>query len=431
MTFRFVDHARHIDRLIAAALRACEPASCVREAIRRDASLAPPGAAVLAVGKAAPAMLRGYIEAAGEPAQRLLLTTPGHDAPPWALIGDHPIPMARNVAHAAAVEAFITRLRAPALVVLLSGGASALLAAPAPGVNLSDLAAVSRALLEAGATIHELNTVRKHLERLKGGRLASLARGRTIVVLVLSDVVDNRLDVIGSGPCAPDHSTYADALRVLAQHSISARFPAITAFLREGARGQHGETPKSGDPAFDRVHHHIVADNASAIRAAAHEAASFGAVSVESQSGITGEARRVAVRLTDQAARHARDGVAGCIVFGGETTVNLGDAAGRGGRNQELALAAAIELDRVHRAAPRIAIAAFATDGVDGPTDAAGAAVTDDTCTRARALQLDPQDYLNRHDSTSFFQRVGGLITTGPTGTNVCDIMLALVYGPT
>jgi hydroxypyruvate reductase len=233
------------------------------------------------------------------------------------------------------------------------------------------------------------------------------------------------LSVIGSGPMSPDPSTYADALAVLDRRGCRAVSPAITALLEAGNRGQYSETPKPGDPIFRRVNPTVLASNGTAVDAAEATLRRQGFVVVEAKSDVQGEAAAVGTALAREASQLARSSRArAAIIWGGETTVTVGDATGRGGRNQELALAAAIGIEGQTRAA----IATFATDGVDGPTDAAGAIVTGDTCARARSCGFDPHECLANHDSYTLLDRLGALIRTGPTGTNVNDLAIALLF---
>lgn len=308
-------------------------------------------------------------------------------------------------------------------MVLLSGGTSALLTLPAERIDRGEYRRLTEALLRDGkVTIRELNTVRKHCERLKGGRFAELLGPLWAHVYLLSDVIGDALDVIGSGPFAPDGTTFLDALKVV--DACPDAPPGVRAHLLAGLAGEEPETPKPGDAAFARVRHAVVGNNEKSARAAAAAAGRVGLRIVGAALGVEGEAADVARRFARQAISLQPGLRPACLVLGGETTVSVGSAPGRGGRNQEFALAAAIEID----GAPRAAIATFATDGADGPTDAAGAIVTGETCRTAREIGLDPAEHLRRHDSHGFFQKVGGYIRTGPTGTNVNDLAIALVY---
>lgn len=337
---------------------------------------------------------------------------------------DHPLPTRRNVSAAAGLARFVGTVPAgDTLLVLLSGGASAHLSLPAPDVTLAELRALTRALLRSGASIDEVNAVRRHVERLKGGGLARLAarQGATVVTLLLSDVIGNRLETIGSGPTAPDPTTFADALDVVGRYRLATVAPGIVRRLRRGARGRVAETAKPGDAVFDRVQHVVVGSNRDAVQAARGVVERLGFAVRGVVQDVTGGAQAAGTGL---ARRIATAAPGSAIVMGGETTVAVGPAQGLGGPCQELVLAAAVALDG--RAG--VVVAAIATDGIDGPTPAAGAAATGDSCRRARALGLDPQAALHRHDSATLWRRLGSRIRTGPTGTNLNDVALALRY---
>ena len=328
----------------------------------------------------------------------------------------HPVPDENSVRGAQAVADLAHQATERDLVIcLISGGGSALLTLPVPGLALADLQALTDALLRSGATINELNTVRKHWSRIKGGQLARLAAPATLVTLVLSDVVGDPLDVIASGPTVPDPTTVADAQAVLERYGIR---PRRSVPLQE--------TPKPGDPAFDRVQHVVVGSNRLAALAAVKKARQLGFNALLLSTYVEGEAREVA-----HVAAALAKGVCtygdplpppACLVWGGETTVTV-RGGGKGGRNQELALAAALALDGW----PGVLVMALATDGTDGPTDGAGAVVTGETVARAHALGLDPQTALASNNSYTFFDTLGDLLRTGPTGTNVNDLLFILV----
>jgi glycerate 2-kinase len=332
----------------------------------------------------------------------------------------HPVPDGNSVRGAQAVADIARQATERDLVIcLLSGGGSALLTLPVAGLTLADLQALTDALLRSGATINELNTVRKHLSRVKGGRLAHLVAPAALVTLVLSDVVGDPLDVIASGPTVPDPTTVADAQAVLKWYGI-----------RTGRAVPFQETPKPGDPAFERVQHVIVGSNRLAAVAAVEQARQLGFGALLLSTYIEGEAREVA-RVAAALAKGMRGhgdplSPPACLVWGGETTVTV-CGEGKGGRNQELALATALALDGW----PGVLVMALATDGTDGPTDAAGAIATGETVARAEALGLDSQAALDANDSYPFFEALGDLILTGPTGTNVNDLLFVLVEGTT
>lgn len=332
----------------------------------------------------------------------------------------HPIPDAAGINAAHQVRDLLRELNArDLLIVTVSGGASALLSAPTEPITLAAKQKTTDLLLRAGADIFQLNAVRKHLSFLKGGRLAALAYPATVVSLLLSDVIGDPLDVIGSGPAAPDPTTFADAIHVLEKFKIVGRTPkAVLDLLQRGARGEIPETPKPGDPLFGNVYNIVAGSNALALKAAARQASALGYRPRILSSVVSGEAREVArahAAILGQLAPPA------CILAGGETTVTV-KGKGKGGRNQEFALAAAIELDR----SPGVLALCAGTDGTDGPTDAAGAIATGKSVARAARLGLDPAKYLANNDSYTFFSKLGDLVKTGPTGTNVMDIEVLL-----
>ena len=326
----------------------------------------------------------------------------------------HPVPDGRGVEGARRI-AEIARDAGPRdlLICVISGGASALMPLPAPSITLAQKQEITRRLLASGATIHEINTVRKHMSAIKGGQLARLASPATIIALILSDVIGDNLDVIGSGPTVGDRSTSADAARVLEKYGIQP-MPVFE------------ETPKPGDPVFARVQNLIVGGNRQAIDAAARQARALGYRTLVLSTFIEGETRDIAamhaaiVKEILQSGRPVR--APACILSGGETTVTV-RGNGLGGRNQEFVLAAVTALDGF---GPMTLFSA-GTDGIDGPTDAAGAIADETTIARARALRLDPRAFLANNDSYHFFERLGALVKTGPTGTNVMDVRIFLI----
>jgi hydroxypyruvate reductase len=310
---------------------------------------------------------------------------------------------------------------------LISGGGSALSPAPVDGLSLGDKREVTRRLLECGATIHEINSIRKHLSRIKGGRLARLARPSTLISLILSDVIGDDLDTIASGPTVPDRSTYYDCLRILTRYNLGEVIPQpALRHLEAGARGEIPETPKAHDPAFRRTQNVVVGSNALAVQAAQEKAAALGYNSLVLSSFVEGETREVARVHAAIAKEVLRTGnpvpPPACIISGGETTVTI-QGTGKGGRNQEFALAAALEIENLDG----VLILSGGTDGTDGPTDAAGAIVDGDTVDRGRSRGLDADLYLANNDSYNFFQPLEDLLMTGPTLTNVMDLRLVMV----
>jgi glycerate 2-kinase len=339
----------------------------------------------------------------------------------------HPIPDAAGVAACESICELLTGLTArDLLLVTISGGASALLASPAPGITLEAKQLTTDLLLKAGATINELNAVRKHLSALKGGRLAALAYPATVVSLLLSDVIGDPLDVIGSGPTAPDPTTFADAIAILNKFELVERVPQVVRErLTRGAQREIAETPKPGDPIFNSVHNIVIGSNGVVLQAAAEEAASRGFRTLILSSTMQGETCEVgrvhAEILREMLSTGNPVAPPACVLSGGETTVTV-HGNGLGGRNQEFALAAAIAIRGLQNAV----VLSAGTDGTDGPTDAAGAIATGDTLERAEQMNLNASDYLARNDSYTFFNALGDLIKTGPTGTNVMDVHLLL-----
>lgn len=339
----------------------------------------------------------------------------------------HPVPDEAGLRASSTVREMLETLNArDLLLAAISGGASALLSSPASGITLASKQRTTGLLLRAGATITELNVVRKHLSTLKGGALVALAYPATVVGLLLSDVIGDQLDVIGSGLTVPDPSTFADALRVIDQYGLRQQLPApVLEHLQTGLAGAIPETPKPGSSLFANVHNVIVGSNELALRAAALKAREFGYHTLILSSTIYGETREVA-RVHAQILREiVRTGhpvrPPACVLAGGETTVTV-TGTGKGGRNQEFALAAAIDIAGL----AKVAVLSCGTDGTDGPTDAAGAIATGGTVKRASRLGLDPARYLRSNDAYSFFDALGDLVKTGPTGTNVMDIHVLL-----
>jgi hydroxypyruvate reductase len=341
----------------------------------------------------------------------------------------HPVPDARGLAAAAEVETLARGLGPDdVLLVLLSGGASALLPAPAEGIALEDKQTTTALLLGAGATIHELNAVRKHLSRLKGGGLARAAAPARVLTLVLSDVVGDDLSTIASGPTVPDPTTFAQALAVLTHRGLVGEVPAaVRARLEAGARGEIEETAKPGETAFRRAATRVVGSNVLSLAAAARAARRQGLRPLVLTTRLEGEAREVArvlvavLRECVESGRPAAPPV--CLLAGGETTVTV-RGEGQGGRNQEVAAAAAAALAGFPTPA---VVASLATDGIDGASDAAGGIVDDRTSSRAAALGLAPAAvFLAASDTRNFLGPLGDLIVTGPTGTNVVDLVVLL-----
>ena len=389
---------------------------------------------MVGAGKASGAMAAA-VEGAWDDrvAEGLVVVKDGHLAPTRRIRlveAGHPVPDARGAAAAAEILALARRAAPDDLVlVLISGGASALTPAPAPPVTLDDKQAVTRLLLAAGANITQLNAVRKHLSLFKGGQLARAARPADVLALLLSDVIGDPLDVIGSGPTAPDASTFGAALAILGALDVRDRAPAsVVARLELGSRGEVPETPKPDDPLFEGVRNVVIGNNTLAIDAAAARAARLGYAPFVLTRSLEGEAR-VAARELVELARLIKAGggpvrAPACVIAGGETTVTV-RGAGAGGRCQEFALAAALGLEGIED----VVLLAAGTDGTDGPTTAAGAIVDGLSAGRARDHGLDPRARLDANDSHAVFARLGDLVVTGPTNTNLLDLYLLLV-GP-
>jgi glycerate 2-kinase len=344
------------------------------------------------------------------------------------LEASHPIPDEAGLEAAQKIKTLLEKAQSNDLVFsVISGGGSALLPLPANGLSLTDKQLVTQMLLGCGASIQEINAVRKHLSQVKGGQLAKAAAPAQLINLMLSDVVGDDLDTIASGPFVPDRSTFQDVAAILARYNLTERIPAIVKdYVERGLKGRAPETPKPGAPEFQKVINLIVGSNYQALLAAAGEAKKVGYRPLILSSCITGETREVAkvhaalakeIRASGHPVRPPA-----CLISGGETTVTL-KGNGKGGRNQEFALAGAIELDGMKD----VLLFSAGTDGTDGDTDAAGAMSDGNTCTRALQAGMSPSRHLEANDSYPFFARLGDLVITGPTRTNVMDIRLVMV----
>ncbi len=419
---------RDAETAFRAALAAVAPGPLVARFLHRlDPPLDRSRLRVAALGKAAPDMLRGAIEALGTDLEGVLVTPRRtNDLPDHALAhlrGGHPIPDRGSVAAGSAVAALAETCArgGDTLLLLLSGGTSALVTHPVAGISLAEIQTTTELLLRAGAPIEDLNAVRSSLDQLKGGGLAHRAAPAPVLTLALSDVLGDRLDLIGSGPTAPPHATAAARIRALRRTDVWTQLPpAVRSRLDRTLAGDpHHNLPRPG------VENHVLGNLDQALDAVELACRQAGYECLRRPSPVVGEARERGRDLALEALRH-QPAVAPdrplALIAGGETTVTV-HGQGRGGRNQELALAAALVLD----GKDGITLASLATDGVDGPTDAAGAIVDGRTLPRIRTVGLDPQRALAENDCHPLLDAVGELVRTGPTGTNVGDLQLALV----
>jgi glycerate 2-kinase len=387
---------------------------------------------VVGAGKAGAPMAAAVEKVLGNRVHRgLVVVKHGHVAPVERieiLEGGHPVPDEAGLEGASRIAELLDDAGEGDLVIcVISGGGSALIPSPEPPVTLRDKQVTTDLLLKSGAEIGEINCVRKHLSRLKGGGLARLAFPARVLSLILSDVVADPLDVIASGPTVGDPTTFGDALAVLDRYGLVGRVPeAVLTRITQGAEGKHPETPKPGDPELEDVMNLLVGTNAIAVKAAANKAEELGYNTTVLSTIITGETRdaaeshaEVAREIVEQDPPAARPA---CVLSGGETTVTI-KGGGKGGRNQEFALVSAIGIEGL----PRTVILSGGTDGTDGPTEAAGAMADGTTVSRARDAGLDPAAFLENNDSYHFFKKLDDLLITGPTLTNVMDLRIILV----
>lgn len=433
-----------IVRVLEAALAAVDPAAATQAVLARNGDLLTVAGTrydlnryrrliVLGAGKAGAPMAQAVEAVLGDRIHAgLVVVKDGHGGPTKTVEiaeAGHPRPNAAGVRAGERIMALAQEAGQDDLVIaLLSGGGSALLVAPAPGLTLDDLQGLTDALLACGATIHEVNCLRKHCESLKGGQLARLVAPATLITLALSDVVGSPLDVIASGPTVPDATTWDDAWAIVRRYDLEDKLPAaVVRRLKAGLAGEIPDTPKAGDPAFADSRTLVVADNRVAALAAARMAREVGYAPLLLTTYLEGEAAqvaRVAVALGREVLAHGEPvAPPACLILGGETTVTLGERPGKGGRNQELALAAGIAL----RDESAITVVSLATDGTDGPTDAAGGIGDGGTVARGRAAGLDAEQALRGHDAYPFLAATHDLLLTGPTQTNVNDLVFVFV----
>lgn len=396
-----------IIRILQSAFDAINPEKIVQKSLDDYSLPSSKRTFVLGLGKAACAMANAFAGLSNL-ADALIITKHASlvDLKPATVIeGDHPIPGDSSLAAGRAALEFVSQLTEDDLLLcLISGGGSALMTAPV--ISLSELQVLTSKLLASGARIEEINTLRRHLDLLKGGGLASSANGAHIISLILSDVVDDSLETIASGPTAPDPTTIEDA-KALASRVTNTEYP-------------FRETLKENDPVFRNVENHIIASNEIALRAAKHQTEMEGFHTEILYSGLQGEAREVGKHLAEKLQvadqKYPRPF---CLLAGGEMTVTI-KGNGKGGRNQELVLGAVETL----RGMKDVLFISIATDGEDGPTDAAGAVATGESAQRAEELGMSASSYLSQNDAYSFFESLGDLIKSGPSGTNVNDLML-------
>ncbi|MFN9431571.1 MAG: glycerate kinase [Acidobacteriota bacterium] len=418
--------------IFKAALAAANPYAATLEKLKpprpkvRRVFVVGAGKAALAMARAAEKVLGPRIEAG------VVVTKYGHGGKlkrVRVLEAAHPVPDEAGLAAAREVaEICATAAEGDLVLCLISGGASALLPYPVSGIKLEEKQQTTQLLLACGATIHELNCVRKHLSAIKGGQLAHIVWPARLETFILSDVIGDPLDVIGSGPTVPDTTTFADAWEILYRYRLTDKLPpSVRLHLEQGVNREIPETPKPGDRIFARVRNHLVGSNRLSLYAARDQARQLGYRVLLLSTSLDGEAREAAktyaaiAREVRASGHPARPPLA--ILCGGETTVQLSHHHGLGGRNQEMALAAALGIDGL----PGTLFLAAGTDGTDGPTEAAGAFATGSTLARARQIEFDPEEFLARNDSYHFFKPLGDLLVTGPTGTNVMDLYLMLL----
>jgi len=424
-----------------AALDAANPATCINKTLRVHGNVLSIGdkkltidgrLIVIGAGKAASRMAQVVEETLGDRITDGIVVTKYEHALPLRRIrqveAGHPIPDAAGVGAVREMRGLLRGLKPEDIVLcLISGGGSALWPAPADGITLEQKQEVTSLLLRAGATILELNAVRKHLSALKGGQLAAWAAPARVATLIMSDVIGDPLDFIASGPTAPDTTSFPEALGIIQKYGVGVP-PAVTERLQAGAQGRIPDTPKPGDPLFRNVENLIIANNRLLVDAAAARARALGFGIVILGTEVQGEARDVAGFFASIAREIASTGNPGkppvCVLAAGETTVTV-RGKGLGGRNQEMALAWAVSMASRQIAIP-CCFASVATDGSDGPTNAAGGVVDPSTAQRAVDLGLIPQQYLANNDAWNFLTATGDLIVTGPTQTNLMDLQILL-----
>jgi glycerate 2-kinase len=462
-SLRLMPEGERLTRILAAAITAVEPGAAMGRFVHRDGDmltisgrtydlqsfrrvvLLGMGKASLAMTQALAAILGSWVDDALVVKKHSPFSTLNFQLEtcnlPMVLEGGHPVPDERSLEAGKKVIELVSSLQADVLLFcLISGGGSALVTAPVEGVSLEDIQMLTSTLLACGARIDEINSLRRRLDLVKGGGIAKMANGATIISLILSDVVGNPLEAIASGPTAPDPANHSEALSILSKYGLEDQIPLSINHALHSSPGMPKPRARIGtatpdDPIFEKVQNVVVGSNLLAAQAALKQAEEEGFHAYLLRTDLQGEARQAAFELATflRQARLTGDPVPppACIVAGGETTVTLRQSSGQamtgiggGGRNTELALAAVSELADF----PSVVLVTLATDGEDGPTDAAGAVVTGETFRRAAKLGLHPGDFLERHDSYSFFSALDDLLKPGPTGTNVNDLVFLFVF---
>ena len=429
--------------IFGAALEAADPRASIRRTMRLEGQAlriadvsydlgAFSRVLVVGAGKASAQMASAVEDVLGDRVSDGIVNTKyGHKVPLRRIEVNecgHPVPDEAGIAGTERIIRLLCGADEGTLVLfVISGGGSALMPAPAEGITLAEKQETTRQLLACGATINEQNAIRKHLSKIKGGQLARIAFPATIVSLILSDVIGDPLYVIASGPTAPDESRFSTCLEILRKYGMEDRVPKnVLRRMRDGEAGEIPETPKPGEEALSRCRNLVVGSNQLAVSAARETARGLGYNSLVLSTRVQGEAREVAKVLSAIGKEVSSSGVPipkpACLICGGETTVTV-RGGGKGGRNQELALSAAVEIDGW----PGLVVFSGGTDGTDGPTDAAGAIADGETVQRARRKGIRAEQYLKENDSYRFFERLGDLLMTGPTGTNVMDVALIMV----
>ncbi len=387
---------------------------------------------IAAVGKAASAMALETEKILGSHITAGVVVTKYHHALSLTqcrtIEAGHPVPDNNSLLGGEAIAVLFKKATAKdTIILLISGGASALLADTPPGCSLLAIQQTVQLLLDCGAAIDEINTVRKHLSLIKGGQLMACTQAR-VIALLLSDVPGDDLSVIASGLTVPDATTFKDAWRVIEKYGLSGKLPAsVSNWLLSGVKGTIPDTPKPGSPAFSKVHNALVATNKTALEAAAIKAQALGYATTILSPMLTGDAE-IQAETFIQRLKNEQKGPPLCVLWGGETTVTI-KGTGKGGRNQQFALAALCALKKMEwQKNDRIVILSGGTDGTDGPTTAAGAVIDGDTFAKVDEVSINPEAYLHNNDAYHFFEKTGGLIVTGPTQTNVMDIVTGLIY---